>query len=64
MFMGAMVFEIVGGSSGPPSFVKGVGTKRLGKGKVNKELGENKNFRNLKPGSRDMTIFSIEVRTY
>ena len=32
--MGATVFEIAGGSARPPPLVKGVGTKRLGKGRV------------------------------
>ena len=37
MFMGATVFEIAGGGGGVGStpLVKGVGTKRLGKGRVN-----------------------------
>ena len=34
--MGAKVFEIAGGSGRPPPpLVKGVSTKRLGKGRVN-----------------------------
>ena len=32
--MGATVFEIAGGGSARPPMVKGVGTKRLGKGRV------------------------------
>ena len=36
MFMRAMVSEIVGGSARPPPLVEGVGTKRLGKGRVKK----------------------------
>ena len=39
MFMGAPVFEVAGGSARPP-LVKGVGTKRLGKGRVNSLLNE------------------------
>ena len=35
MFMGATVFEMEGGGSAQPPLVKGVGTKRLGKGRVN-----------------------------
>ena len=43
MFMGATVFEIAGGSARPdPPLVKGVGTKSLGKGKVNKPKLVNK----------------------
>ena len=34
MFMGTMVFEIAGGV-GPTPLVEGVGTKGLGKGRVN-----------------------------
>ena len=32
--MGPTVFEIAGGPAGPPPLVNGVGTKRLGKGRV------------------------------
>ena len=33
-FMGATDFEVAGGPADPPPLVKGVGTKRLGKGRV------------------------------
>ena len=32
--MGVTLFEIAGGPAEPPPLVKGVGTKRLGKGRV------------------------------
>ena len=34
MFMRGTVFELVGGPADPPPLVNGVGTKRLGKGRV------------------------------
>ena len=35
MFMGATGFEIAGGLTDSPSFVKDLDTERLGKGRVN-----------------------------
>ena len=41
--MGATVFEIAGGRADPP-LVKGVGTKRLGKGRVMAETSFTEDF--------------------
>ena len=66
MFMERGVLEIAGGRSPPPRLVKGVGTKRLGKGRVKVAAGPdcsgNANLPQMnKPASKKITLRLLDI---